>query len=434
MEQNTINYEKGIKPYDISKKPVKQWGLFKWLINVVSKLSLGNKSTIEKINMEGLKAPYVVLSNHMAFEDLELNAMANYPYRVSNIATFETFHKRAWLLERCGCVGKRKFTTDPSLLRACETILNEYKSVLTIYPEARYSPWGTTSYIPPSYASLVKRLGKPVCIMVHHGNYLSSPFWDWRRHRKIKHYSTLKKVLDEKQLEELSTDEIYKIIVDELQYDEYKYQKDNNIIIDESYRAEGLHKVLYQCPSCKTEYEMSSSGAILRCNHCNKEWELTTLGELQALNGETEFTRVPDWALWQKENVRQEVENGTYSFEDTVDVYSLPNPNKFIPLGTAKLTHGPKQGFVIEGHYNNEDYRISRPSAGMYAVHVEYDYCYIKPEECVQISTLNDTFVCYPTKKNAVTKIALATELLYEKEQREREERRLARQVARQSQ
>jgi hypothetical protein len=154
--------------------------------------------------MEGLKAPYVVHSNHMAFEDLELNAMANYPYRVSNIATFETFHKRAWLLERCGCVGKRKFTTDPSLLRACETILNEYKSVLTIYPEARYSPWGTTSYIPPSYASLVKRLGKPVCIMVHHGNYLSSPFWDWRRHRKIKHYSTLKKVLDEKQLEELS--------------------------------------------------------------------------------------------------------------------------------------------------------------------------------------------------------------------------------------
>lgn len=424
MENNVINYGGKIKPYDIQKKPSKQWGLFKWLIYVVSKLALGGKHTIEKIGMENLKAPYVVLSNHMAFEDLELNAMANYPYRVNNIATFETFHKRAWLLEKCGCVGKRKFTTDPSLLNACETILNDYKSVLTIYPEARYSPWGTTSYIPPSYAALVKRLGKPVCIMVHHGNYLSSPFWDWRRHRKIKHYSTLKLVLDENQLKELTTDEIYKIIVNELQYDEYKYQKENGIIIDEPYRAEGLHKVLYQCPACGKEHEMSSSGAILKCEACSKEWELTVTGELLAKDGNTEFARVPDWAEWQRANVKAEIENGKYFFEDTVDVYSLPNPSGFIPLGKARLTHGPKQGFIVEGEYNGEKYRISRPSVGMYAVHIEYDYCYIRPEECIQISTLNDTFVCYPTKKNAVTKISLATEEMYFAEQRAKEARK----------
>jgi hypothetical protein len=260
--------------------------------------------------------------------------------------------------------------------------------------------------------------------MVHHGNYLSSPFWDWRRHRKIKHYSTLKLVLDENQLKELTTDEIYKIIANELQYDEYKYQKENGIIIDEPYRAEGLHKVLYQCPACGKEHVMSSSGAILKCEACSKEWELTVTGELLAKDGNTEFTRVPDWAEWQRANVRAEIENGKYFFEDTVDVYSLPNPNGFIPLGKARLTHGPKQGFIIEGEYNGEKYRISRPSVGMYAVHVEYDYCYIRPEECIQISTLNDTFVCYPTKKNAVTKISLATEEMYFAEQRAKEARK----------
>lgn len=427
MEHNVIHYKNDIRHYDMAKKPTKQLGLFKWLIYTVSKISLAKKYKINKIGMEGLKPPYVVLSNHMAFEDLELNAMANYPYRVSNIATFETFHKRAWLLEHCGCIGKRKFTTDPHLLSACETVLNEYKSVLTIYPEARYSPCGTLSYIPPAYGQLLKRLGKSVCVIVHHGNYLCSPFWDWRRHRRVEHNTTIKKVLDENQVATMSADEIYRAVLQELSYDEYKYQKENNIIIDEPFRAEGLHKVLYQCPSCKTEFEMSSSGAILRCEHCGKEWELTTLGELQAIGADTEFTRVPDWFEWQRENVRAEINNGTYRFEDEVDVYSLPNPKGFIPLGKATLKHELRRGFTIEGSYNGYDYQISRPSAGMYGLHIEYDYCYIRPEECIQISTLDDTFVCYPSKKNQVTKLSFATEEMFFKEQREKEERRFAR-------
>ena len=424
MENNKINYKKGLKHYDIGKKPKKQLWLFKELINLVSKISLSKKVTIEKINMDGLKAPYVVLSNHMAFADLEINAMANYPYRISNIATFETFHKRAFLLEHCGCIGKRKFTTDPSLIKGCEMVLNKFKSVLTIYPEARYSPIGTTAIIPPSYAQLLKRLGKPVCVLVHHGNYLASPFWDWRRVRNVKRHSTLKLVLTEKDLEEKSTAEIYDIIVRELQYNEYKYQKDNNIIIDEPYRAEGLHKVLYQCPNCLTEYKMTSSGAILKCEECGKSWEMSTLGELHALDGNTEFEHIPNWFEWQRENVRREIDEGKYYFENEVDVYSLPNPRGFIPLGKAKLTHSRELGFTIEGNYNGEDFKISRPAVGMYGVHIEYDYCYIRPEECIQISTLNDTFVCYPTIKNAVTKLSFATEELYKKAQEEKALRR----------
>lgn len=428
MENNKINYKEGLKHYDIGKAPKKQLWLFKELINLLSRVTLGNKTKIEKINMEGIKAPYIVLSNHMAFADLEINAMANYPHRISNIATFETFHKRALLLELCGCIGKRKFTTDPNLINACETVLNKFKSVLTIYPEARYSPIGTTAIIPTAYAQLLKRLKKPVCALVHHGNYLASPFWDWRRTRNVKHYSTLKLVLTEKDLEEKSVDEIYDIIVKELQYNEYRYQKDNNIIIDEPFRCEGLHKVLYQCPNCNTEYEMASSGVVLKCEHCGKEWELTTLGELQALKGDTEFAHIPDWFEWQRANVRKEIDEGSYNFENEVDVYSLPNASGFIPLGKAKLTHNSKVGFTIEGNYNGEDFKISRPVVGMYGVHIEYDYCYIRPEECIQISTLNDTFVCYPSKKNVVTKLSFATEELYKKAQEEKAKRRASRQ------
>ena len=48
------------------------------------------------------------------------------------------------------------------------------------------------------------------------------------------------------------------------------------------------------------------------------------------------------------------------------------------------------------------------------SLHIEYDYCYLKPLDCVDISTENDSFYCYPeTAKNVVTKLAFATEELY---------------------
>ena len=165
---------------------------------------------------------------------------------------------------------------------------------------------------------------------------------------------------------------------------------------------------------------MTSGGAFIKCPDCGKEWELLTNGQLKATEGDTEFAHIPSWFEWEREQVRREIESGSYSFEDTCDVYSLPNTSNFISLGEATLVHMPKKGFTIEGHYNGEDYKISRPVAGMYAVHIEFDYCYIRPNPCVQISTLKDTFVCFPKKKNVVMKLLFATEELYKAETAER--------------
>ena len=161
--------------------------------------------------------------------------------------------------------------------------------------------------------------------------------------------------------------------------------------------------------------------------------ELKENGELEAKDGNTEFSHIPSWFEWEREQVKRQIENGEYSFEDEVDVYSLPNTRKFIPLGKATLKHQPKSGFTIEGHYNGEDFKISRPVAGMYGVHIEFDYCYIRPEPCIQISISNDTFVCFPTKKNVVMKLLFATEELYKAEMAERIAKRAQRKAERES-
>ena len=65
---------------------------------------------------------------------------------------------------------------------------------------------------------------------------------------------------------------------------------------------------------------------------------MTELGELKALQGKTEFSHVPDWYKWQRENVRQELLDGTYLYSDEVKVFGFPGVTKYINLGKAKVT------------------------------------------------------------------------------------------------
>ena len=64
LEQIEVNY-KNKKRYNTARYPVRQSRFFTWLIWLLSKCALaGKKYKIEKINMEGLKGPYILLSNH----------------------------------------------------------------------------------------------------------------------------------------------------------------------------------------------------------------------------------------------------------------------------------------------------------------------------------------------------------------------------------
>ena len=407
-----VNY-KNPKKYKTAKYPIRQPIYLTWLIQMLSKMMLiGKEHKVEKFNMEGLKPPYLLLSNHMSFVDFELVSLGTYPHRVNNVVNIDGFYMRAWLLEWIGAICTRKFTTDLHLVKSIRKVL-ERGDVLCMYPEARYSPAGTTAYLPESLGMLVKKSKVPVVIALHHGNYLHSPFWNFRKKRKVPLYTTFTKLWDPEDLAKLTVEEINAGLKEALTYDEYKWQKDNGILITEPYRAEGLNKILYQCPSCKTEHKMESKGAELFCTKCGKRWYLNEDGSLSAVDGETEFSHIPDWFEWEREQVRQQIENGEYSFEDDVEVYSLPRCYKYEPLGFGKLTHDPEQGFVLTGHYREKDYRIQRTPLQTNSLHVEYDFLRIKPFDLVDISTENDSFYCYTTKKDVITKLAFATEEIY---------------------
>ena len=388
------------------------------LIWVLSRIALiGKKYKVETVNMDGLKPPYMLLSNHMHFIDFELAAMATWPHPVSNVVSIDGYVVKFFLLEWIGAIATRKFTTDLHLVKSIRKVLQR-GDILAMYPEARYSPCGTTAFLPDSLGKLIRMNKVPVVAVVHHGNHLYAPFWNFRNKRKVPFHTVFTQILTAEQAKTMSVDEINATLHQALQYDDYRYQKEQGIRITEPYRAEGLHKVLYQCPHCKEEFSMDSKGAELFCTACGQRWVWQEDGYLKATEGETEFDHIPDWFAWERQQVKEQIENGTYSFEDEVTVYSLPRVLRYIPLGKAKLTHDSENGFQLEGYYRDAKYYIHREPAQTNSLHVEYDFGPLKKKDCLDISTENDSFYCIPTKQNIITKLAFATEEIYLRSQR----------------
>jgi hypothetical protein len=219
----------------------------------------------------------------------------------------------------------------------------------------------------------------------------------------------MKQLLTQEETQILPLSEIMARVNASFVYDDFAWQRENRVSIAAPDRAEGLHNVLYQCCECGTEYKMHSQGTHLYCKHCGASWELSEYGELK---GEKGFSHIPDWYEWERENVRKEVANGTYSFKAEVQIGSLPNAKGFCKLGKGTLTHG-MQGFSLKGECENEPFEVSWSVASMYSCHIEYNYN--GNGACVDLNTLEDTFYIYPQNTEfAVTKIALATEELYQ--------------------
>ena len=403
--------------YDMQKPPMRQH--LRFLIWILSWFVLRlHRNWITFEREEELKGPYLLLCNHNAFMDFMVASHALKLRRANFIVAIDGFIGREWLLRLIGCICTRKFVSDYTLVRHCKTV-TERGDVVVLYPEARYSLCGTTAVLPDSVGKLAKLLGVPVAVLICHGHHVNSPFYHLPDHGVKGTRAEMRCIVGAEEIKTLSPQEIQKRICDAFVYDDYRWQQENHIRIRYPKRAEGLEKVLYQCPSCGKEYRMASEGTHLFCKACGKRWVLDEYGSLHAEEGETEFSHVPDWYEWERENVRREAEEGRYLLDVPAHLSALPNAKGYIPLGKCRLRHDA-EGFHVTGEYRGEAYTIERPSREIYSCHIEYEYLG-KYGDCIDLNTKDNTFYIYPESEDcAVTKIALATEELWEIARRKR--------------
>ncbi len=397
--------------FDLKELPRKaKWYLqpLAWLLSFPETIAC--KAKVIKNRMKGLKGGYILLCNHNSFLDFKVTTKAIFPRSANYIVAIDGFINRENLLRNVGCIGKRKFVSDPSLIRQIKHSLEVNKAICAIYPEARYSLVGTTAILPDSLGKLVKRFNFPVVTLICHGHHLRQPVWNLSK-RKVKIKSVMTQLFTKEEIMTSSVEEINQAIRKAFEYDDYRYQVEENIKIDYPDRAKGLHKVLYKCPHCLSDFSMKSDGSRLWCGKCSHTYEMDELGRLSETTGETLFTHIPDWFEWERKMVREEIESGKYHVELTVDIDTLPNSTGYYRLGRGQLTHNAS-GFHLKADFGEEKLEINKPVLSKYSVHLEYDY--FGKGDSVNFSTTDDTYYLFPLDQNySVTKFHFAVEELY---------------------
>lgn len=401
--------------FDFAAKPKRPTFLMGLAKRIISFPDLRRRhAVIRKHGMEDVEGkPYLLLVTHSSMVDFNIMLRATHPQPVNNVMTLEGFDTYSLpLMKRLGVLAKRKFIHDINLIRNIKYCIDKLGTVFVLFPEARYSLDGCTSYLPDSLGSLARMLKVPVVTLAIHGNFITCPQWN-----KINKGSYVEAdmtcIVTADEVKTLSRDEINRRIRESFRYDDFRWQRERGIVIDHPERARGLHSLLYKCARCGAEGRMESGGTELWCPDCGARWEMKTDGSLEAADGgETVFSHIPDWSAWERECVRREIRDGSYRFEDTVRIETLPGWKKFYSQGEGRLIQTP-EGTVIEvpNYYGKGPLTVEKKPRDLDSMHIEYDY--LGRGDCVDISTQDDSFWCYLSKRDAITKLSFATEEIY---------------------
>ena len=431
MKINTkkMSYEDVLKlPRLQHKKPMKPQGWLATIVRVAVAPTLWKtKFSYTTERMELVKdQPCLILMNHSSFTDMKLAYGIFYPRKMGIVTSVDAMTGILGKLMRLlGCTPTHKFVTDMSLIRDIEYMLKENKSSVLMYPEAGYSFDGRATTMPRGLGILMKRLGVPVVTVITQGAFHRDPLYNMLQIRDVKVSAHVKCIATPEELKEKSVAELDALLEESFSFDNFAWQRDNKISIDVPFRADGLHRILYKCPHCGVENRMEGKGIHLNCHACGKQWTMDEYGQLAADDGNTEYAHIPDWYQWQRDCVREELENGTYHLDTDVEIAIQVNLDGVCMIGNGHLTHS-LEGFRLLGADGALDYSQSATFS-----HTLYsDYYWYEIGDVIGIGDNEFSYFCFPKENISVTKARLATEELYKMKKPRRKRRELTEKAA----
>ena len=414
MKINTRNlpYEEVLKlPRLQHKNPLKPSRILATVVRVASLPTLWKTKfsyTTERMELVG-KQPCLILMNHSSFTDMKLAFGIFYPRRMGIVTSVDAMSGILGKLMRLlGCTPTHKYVADVSLIRDMEYMLKTNRTSVLMYPEAGYSFDGRATMLPRKMGVLMKRLGVPVVTVITQGAFARDPLYNMLQIRKVKVSAHVKCIATPEEIKEKTVAELDALLEEAFSFDNFAWQRDNRVSIDVPFRADGLHRILYKCPHCGAENQMEGKGIHLSCHACGKVWHMDEYGQLCALKGKTEYAHIPDWYTWQRECVREELENGTYLLDTDVEIAVQVNLDGVCMIGPGRLVHD-LNGFRLTGADGQLDYKQS-PVAS----HTLYsDYYWYEIGDVIGIGNNEFSYFCFPKGSVSVTKARLATEELY---------------------
>lgn len=411
IKTKSLTYEQAMSlPSWKHEKPRKPSKLLAGVARMLTKKELKEVNfECKKIDMERAgDGPWMILMNHCSFTDLAIafEVLKDRPFSV--VCTSDALVGKEWLMRGLGSIPTRKFVSDVTLISDMDHALNVNKASVLMYPEAGYSLDGTGTRIPRRMGVLLKKLKHPVVMITTYGAFARDPLYNNLQKRNVKVTCTIKCLFTPEELANTKVREIDEVLDKEFTFDYFKWQQDNRIKIAEPFRADGLNRILFKCPHCMAEGKTIGEGISLKCNNCGATYELDVYGKLKGINIEPKFTHIPDWFAWEREQIKEEIEQNKYKLDVPCDIAILKDSKALYMVGSGRLRHD-NNGFVLDGCDGKLHYE---QSAGA-SYSVNSDYFWYEIGDIVSIGTNDCLYYCFPKEGDIVAKTRLAAEELY---------------------
>ena len=389
------------------------WRMLIRFLTIFGMMGTGFKYETEGFEKISRDEPCLILMNHTCFQDMEVAYKILFPRQFnivcSNDGFIGFFGLMEWLMRSIGCIPTQKFVSDVTLIRDMEYCFKTLKNSVLMYPEAAYSFDGTATTLPRKLGILLKKFDVPVIMIESFGAFNRNPLYNELQIRKNVPITARATVLyTREEIREKSVRELTEGVENAFGFDYFRWQKEQGIETHQSFRADGLHRILYKCIDCGAEGSMEGKGTGITCSCCGKHHEMTPLGELKAADGQTRISHIPDYYQWEREQVRQEILEGTYLLDCDVDIAMQVDYKAIYKVGEGHLVHN-NNGFTLIACDGKLNYtQLPQSAYSLYA-----DYYWYEMADVICIGDTEVHYFCFPKNGAPVAKIRLATEEMY---------------------
>ncbi len=294
---------------------------------------------------EGLKPPYLIISNHVTVYDGLIVALYS---KHLPVVVFDDVQRldflKTLLFENSGVIFKPVGIPDPLVVRHMVKARDAGRNIL-LYPEGEITWTGDSKPLEHNLARLVKLLRMPVVLAKFKGGYAKQPNWanSARKGRCQLEYDLL---LTPEQLDVMDDTQILQHLSSAHRHSEIDWlasEQGEAFRYSSSMPTLGLQLLLFCCPSCKGTNCMKTDASSIHCEKCGYSATLdANLRLAVAPDKKPAIDDIRQWYGWQlgywKETIRRRsTQGGTILRADSNDILSSPIEGHRL----ARTGHGP---------------------------------------------------------------------------------------------
>lgn len=357
--------------------------------------------------------PTILLSSHASRLEFIYTIYGFKRKDVNIICGYQNIIKKGLygLFIKLGVISKYLYQPDFVCVKNMLKVLKR-KGAIGLFPEGIQSTSGSIHPINPATVQFIKNSKANIVVCTTNGAYLATNRYSADRKKGYVgvNYSLL---FTPEILENLSTEQIYKMLLEKISYNDFAFNKvARNKYVGKKPNAFGIDKILYKCPNCKKEHVLSVKNDTIVCNNCDFKARVNEYYDLISESNTPCPSDIDQWYKWQRRVVSNEIKDD--NFEMVLDgslctlkldkLRKFPKDRKILSVGQARITN---RGLTFNGMLDGKRVDFDFDAKSIYSMT-------FSTKGFLEFYNSNDYYILVPSKTDeCLIKWTLASEEIH---------------------